>query len=192
MPSIIVPTPSQLRHVMSWPSTQRPPALTVHVVTTLSSLASHAHATPIFGTPASSLAWLAPSQCLHPRAVPSAAIYLSPSPSSEEISTIGLDCPRANYLVIHNASPTYGTCTHWPHCCCPCPAHARGWPHPAVHFTSRTAPPLPIGVSPLHLYVCARTSVECVCVKCSMCVMCVLSVLSPEPPVLHQQALVLG
>jgi hypothetical protein len=184
-PSTIVPAPSPLHLVTSWSSTPRPPALTVRVATTLSSLATRTRATPIFGTPASSVSWLAPTPRLHPRAAPSAASCLSPSPPSDKISTVGLACPRAHCLVVHNAPPAYGTRTHRPSRHRPRPARAPGLPRAAVPFTGRTAPPLAIGVSSLHLYVCGCASVECVCAMFCVCVMCVLAL---EPPVLHQQA----
>jgi hypothetical protein len=171
MPSIIVPTPSRLRPVMSWLSTQWPHAPTVCVATTLLSPASHARATPISGTPpylwpgsrlvnASIRAWRPArlATCLQVRR-PKRSLPLAWPVHA-----------RTALLFIMRRQPM--VLVHRPHCRRPCLARARGCPRPAVPFTSRTAPPLAIGVSPLHLYVCARTSVECVCEMFYVCVVC--------------------
>jgi hypothetical protein len=122
--------------------------------------------------PASSLAWLTPTQHLHPcPAWPATCLHVRRPTRSPPLAWP----VRLHRLVVRDALPSYGTCTHRPHHRCPRPVPARDRPHPAVSFAGHTAPPLAIGVSPLHLYVCVCTSVECVCAMfcvCDVCVVC--------------------
>jgi hypothetical protein len=115
-PSIIIPAPSWLHLVTSWSSTPRPLRPTMHVATTLSSLAPRPCATPICSALASSPARLTPTPRLHSRAAPSTTNYLSPSPPSDEISAVGLAWPirACTALSFRNAQPAFGTRTHLP------------------------------------------------------------------------------